>query len=278
MQKLDTLILSGGSIKGFLTLGALQYIYDHFDVTTLNTYIGSSCGSIIVYLLIIGYSPIEIMVYICTHDIFQKMAASTDIVSALNGNGAITFNFIHELLEQMTIDKIGHLLTLKELFNTFKKKLICITYNITKDQTEYISYETHPDLPCITCLRMSSNLPLIFSQFKYDGCYYIDGGITDNLGIKCLTSYSKYSIALNIIDNVEYQFGGNMMDYIYHILSIPIRQLTKNTVQIYGDNCKIINLYDKNKSKVYDFNIKQEHKFNLFSDGYNMCKIFFTTK
>ena len=39
-------------------------------------------------------------------------------------------NFIHELLEQMTIDKIGHLLTLKELFNTFKKKLICITYKL----------------------------------------------------------------------------------------------------------------------------------------------------
>ena len=61
----DTLVLSGGSSKGILTLGALQYCYDNFLLNKIETYVGTSSGAIISFLLIIGYSPIEIMVYIC---------------------------------------------------------------------------------------------------------------------------------------------------------------------------------------------------------------------
>lgn len=274
MQKINTLVLSGGSIKGFMTLGALQYLFDNYDMAHMSTIIGTSCGSMIAYLLIIGYTPIEIMVYICTHDILPKLSASMDIVSALSGNGAISFTSIHELLEKMTRDKIGQILTLQSLYNLSNKKLVCITYNLTKDCTEYLSYENYPDLPCLTAIRLSSNLPLIFGPYQYNSCYYIDGGITDNLGLRCISENSQFNIAINLIESNEYKTDGNMLDYLYHILSIPIRQLMKNTIND-NVNCKIINLIDTYKHKIYDFNIKQEQKFNLFTSGYNLCKNYF---
>ena len=66
----DTLVIAGGSSKGIVTLGALQYLYDNNIGKNINTYIGTSSGSIICFLLIIGYTPIEIIVYICTNQLF----------------------------------------------------------------------------------------------------------------------------------------------------------------------------------------------------------------
>ena len=273
----DTIILSGGSIKGFLTLGAIQYIHDNLNTTSLTTFIGSSCGALIAYLLVIGYTPIEIMVYICTHDVLPKMTSSMDIVNAVNGQGAISFNFIHNILEKMTIEKVGRLLTMKELFEKSNKHLLCVTYNLTKDKPEILSHISFPDLPCLTAVRMSSNLPLIFGSFKYQENFYIDGGITDNLGLRYIPTESKSSIAINIVDDMQYKPNSNILEFMYHILAIPIRQLTKNVISEMTEknkNLKILNLRDDKQPKVYDFNIKSSTRFEMFSNGYNACKEF----
>ena len=147
----DTIVIAGGSSKGILTLGALQYAYDNFILKKINTYIGTSSGSIICFLLLIGYTPIEIIVYLCTHQLLEKLQ-HFNIVAMLNGNGALSFSNIYEQLEKMTIDKLGYLPTFEDIYNNFKKKIICVTYNITDDKTEYISYETYPQLPCLIAL------------------------------------------------------------------------------------------------------------------------------
>ena len=69
----DTLVLSGGSSKGIMTLGALQYLYDNFLLKNIKNYIGTSAGAMICYLLAIGYTPVEIIVYICKHQLLEKM-------------------------------------------------------------------------------------------------------------------------------------------------------------------------------------------------------------
>ena len=61
----EKLVISGGGIKGLSGLGALQYLEDNKLLESINTYIGTSIGGIILYLLAIGYKPIEIIVYFC---------------------------------------------------------------------------------------------------------------------------------------------------------------------------------------------------------------------
>ena len=43
----DTLVIAGGSSKGILTLGALQYAHDNNILKKINTFIGTSSGAII---------------------------------------------------------------------------------------------------------------------------------------------------------------------------------------------------------------------------------------
>ena len=261
----DTLVIAGGSSKGILTLGALQYAYDKSIMKNIDIFIGTSSGSIICFLLLIGYTPIEIIVYICTHQLLEKLQ-HFNIVAMLNGNGATSFSSIYEQLEKMTIDKIGYLPTFKDLKEKFNKTLICVTYNLTDDKTEYISHETNPDLPCLIALRMSSNLPLIFENYKYGNKFYIDGGISDNFAIDIGDKKGNKILGLVICGDTQ-SFNNepdtNILEYIYKLIFIPISQSTEYKIEHATDKCKIIRL-DYNNLKFFNLNINAKEKLDIF--------------
>jgi NTE family protein len=269
----DTLVLSGGSSKGIMTLGALQYLYDNFLIKNVKNYIGTSAGAMICYLLAIGYTPIEIIVYICKNQLLEKMQ-HFNIVAMINGVGAVSFNNIHEHLEKMTIEKIGYLPTISDLKTKFEKTFICATYNITEDKTEYISAETHPELPCLIALRMSSNLPLIFENYKYGNSFYIDGGISDNFPIDIGDKIGKKVLGI-LLSSKKENFNNdpdvNILEFIYKIMFIPISQITEHKILNSSEKCKIIRL-NYEKLKFFNFNINSKEKLELFSFGYSFIK------
>jgi predicted acylesterase/phospholipase RssA len=267
----DTLVLSGGSSKGIMTLGALQYLVDNFLFDTINTYIGTSSGAMICFLLAIGYSPIEIIVYICTHHFMEKIQ-NFNVLGMINGSGAASFASIQEELEKMTISKIGYLPTMKDIYVKYGKKLVFSTYNLSHNKTEYLSHETYPDLPCITALHMSANLPLIFEKFSYNNSFYIDGGIADNFPIDLADQESKKIIGL-VIDNDSEKFNNDMdiIEYIYHLFYIPSTQAVEFKINKVSNKCKIIKL-QYNKINLFNFNIDSKTKLEMFSIGYNIAK------
>jgi predicted acylesterase/phospholipase RssA len=272
ISKYDTLVLSGASSKCILTLGGLQYMYDNFLLNQVNTYIGTSSGSIINFFLIIGYTPIEIMMYICTHQLMEKLQ-HFNVVAMLNGGGASSFSNIQEQLEKMTILKIGFLPTLQDLKNKFGKTFICVTYNITESKTEYISSETYPDLPCITALRMSSNLPFIFENFKYGNNFYIDGGISDNFSIDTGDNIGEnvFGIVLSKNGNFKNEPHSNILEFIYKLMFIPINQSIDYKISKVSKKCHVVKL-EYETIKFFEFNINSRDKLEMFSSGYQQMK------
>ena len=53
----NSLVLSGGAVRGLAIIGALQYAYDNFLLKNVKFFFGTSVGAIICYLLVIGYTP-----------------------------------------------------------------------------------------------------------------------------------------------------------------------------------------------------------------------------
>lgn len=269
----DTLVLAGASSKGIVTLGAIQYAYDNFLLKNLQTYIGTSSGSMICYLLAIGYTPIEIMVYICTNQLMEKIQ-HFNIVAMIQGRGATSFNTIQEQLEKMSIAKIGYLPTLNDLKEKYGKTLICVTHNLTENCTEYLSWETHPHLPCITALRMSSNLPLIFENYKYGHSIYADGGISDNFAINIGEKYGEKILGIIIsttTNNFEPGPDINTLEFIYKLMYIPVNQYISYKINNASDKCKIINL-KHDKLKFFQFDVSSSMKMDMFSSGYEQMK------
>ena len=195
----------------------------------------------------------------------------------INGAGATSFNNIYEHLEKITIEKIGYIPTFLDLKEKYSKNLICVTYNITDDKTEYLSYETYPNLPCLIALRMSSNLPLIFENYKYGNSFYIDGGISDNFAIDVGDNIGKKILGILITsdsENFNDHLESGILEFIYKLIFIPISQILEYKLKNISDKCKIIKLcYDK--VKFFDFNINSQTKLDFFSFGYeNMKKEF----
>lgn len=268
----DTLVLTGASQKGFVLLGALQCAIDNFLLKNTNIYIGTSSGAIISYLHIIGYTPIEIIVYVCTNKVIESLQ-SINILDMIQGKGATSFQHIQEHLEKMTISKIGYLPTLQDLHEKYEKTLICITHNITENKTEYLSYENYPTLPCITALRMTCNLPLIFDKFKYGQSFYLDGGLSDNFGIQLGDKLGEKVLGLSLVseilennENDDTDIG--MLEYIYKIMMIPIASDSKYKAEQASEKCKVITLKSPAK-KFFNFDMKSNEKMNMFVIGYD---------
>ena len=273
----DTIVLSGGSTGGILTLGALQYAFDNFLLNSIINYIGTSIGSIICFLLIIGYTPIEIIVYICRNQLLEKMQ-HFNIISMTQGGGAMSFSTIYENLEKICIEKIGFIPTFTDLKEKFKKNLICVTYNITTDQTEYISAETYPTMPVLIALKMSANLPLIFENFKYGNSFYIDGGISDNFPIDIGNKIGKKVLGIYLAsdDAKKETSNSNILEFIYKLIFIPISQNENYKISSVLDSttkckCKIIKIKFGN-IKFFNFKLQSKEKLDLFSEGYEQMK------
>jgi len=270
----DTLVLPGGGIKGLYLLGGVQAFSDLGYLANVKTFVGTSVGAIICYLLSIGYSPIEIIVSLHSNKWLDKMQFF-NVVSMFNGNGATSFTSLHEALEKLTINKIGKFITLGKLKEEYGKNLICVTYNMTTCVTEYLGPDNYPDLPCITALRMSANIPLIFDRFKYMDNFYIDGGISDNFPIlKGEEIGTKiFGINLEIVEkSLRDDPEDGVVTYFVRLLQIPIIQSVRYKVSLAKDKCTIITIKTGDIRNSIEFDVKSKVRLEMFSAGYSQVK------
>lgn len=269
MTKYDKLIIAGGELKGFIMLGALQSFYDTHENITINKFVGTSIGSIICYLLAIGYTPIEIVIEVCTSKFLEKFK-DFDFMSLSNCQGAYDWGIIHEFLEKLTIKKIGKLINIEELYSEYNKHITFVTTNYTQQHTEYISVDNHPKIPCLTAIRMSCNIPLFFQNFKYFDSYYIDGALSNNFPINMINDDDKgvLSIFCKTEQNQDPTELG-IINYLYSLLLVSIRYNERNNVNTYEkkDNLDIVEIDCTNYNSNF-FYMKNQEILNIFSYGY----------
>lgn len=269
----DTLVLSGGGFRGLILLGSLQFLYNknlHINISNL---IGTSSGAMICYLLAIGYTPVEILSWLCTR--LKMDSIHVNIVDMVNGHGATSYMIIQENLEKMTIEKIGFLPTLGDIKTKYKKVLAFPTYNYTKKQLEILSPKTTPELPALVAIRMSANLPLVFDHFKYNNNYYIDGGVINNFAVDVGEEYG--SKVLGIIQSNDEKDQNdppkNILEYVYQILRIPVTDSIERKIEHCTKNPTIIRV--QHESSNLKIPLTTSEKIEMFDCGYNKTKEFF---
>lgn len=279
-KEYNTVVLSGGAARGFGLLGAMQYIQDQNKLGGIKKYIGSSIGAIIAYLICIGYTPTELMVILCQkHLLPEKMSKQIDIMNIFHGAGAVPYHIIQEFLEKLTIHKIKRYITLSELHTRFEKELVCCTYNATLFQPEYISYKSHPQLDCITALRMTSNLPFLFEVFTYDDYRYIDGGIVDNFPVGQVQDEDT-AVAVRVCmtpSTIPEKQEENMLSEILSMVFIPMARIEHMTMEMMLNkrpDMDIISV-DIPSYMSYKFHLSHTNKFDMFSKGYETIKKYF---
>lgn len=188
MDKIDTLILSGGGIKCVSMIGTLLELEkdeEFFDKIT--KYAGSSAGSIICTLLCIGYKPQEILDEFFSqknlvHDSYFKIPFNLLKFGLFSGN-----KFVKYLKLLFTKKNISEKITFNELFKINNKILVITGTSLNSRETFYFNYRTFPDTPIIEAIRISMSIPIVFTPCKYkinnETHTFVDGAVLNNFPI-----------------------------------------------------------------------------------------------
>lgn len=271
MEKYKTLVLSGNSTNAIVMLGALQYLYDNKILNTIQTFVAASSGSILSLLLAIGYTPLEVLSYLCVNKVYKTVPPFNIANVLLSGKPLMEFTPIKKCLEDMICDKIGHIPTLKSFLTNFNITIIFSVFNLTDNKLEYVSYKTYPDLKLTDAVHMSCNFPIMFTPFHYNNKYYIDGGLADNFPIDYALKYAPEPIIGVCLKNPSTQYTPeNSRFAIFELLKIMFNIHTESVLEEKitrcSSLCDIVEI--EQKPNFFNFNSENKHLIDLFDVGY----------
>jgi predicted acylesterase/phospholipase RssA len=274
-EKYNTLVCSGGGMKGFALIGALEYLHEHKYLQNINTFAGTSIGGIVSSLMIVGYEPSELFKVLSKIKLFKMK--NQNVYNIINAFGIDDGRKLEIVLKKLlTYKKIDPDITLKELFDKTNKKIILTTTCINDKSVKYLSYENYPSIKLITALRMSSAIPFYFTPVLYDNKYFIDGGCIDEYPMHLFDDNEQIKSTLGIyltsqtseskIENAEDFFSGTIKSILEGVVFNSKRPYKNNTIDIelsYSD----VGFMNYNLDVVA---MKHIHKI-----GYDTAKIFF---
>lgn len=278
-KKITNLVVSSGGTNGLILIGALMYLDQQKVLSNVMNYVGTSVGSIITLLLVMDMSPFEIYQYLLDND-FSKEFQVFNIDNILNYNCLFSNKLLIDNFEKIIISKLGFVPTLAELYELTKKKWTAVTFNYTKHKIEYISYETHPDLPCSIAAAASSCIPLFFSMIDIDGNKYIDGGITDSCHLKyayknkiegdviCITLGEEYVPELKSDNKLK-----NLVTFLTNVFYINIKTKFYDNLEFSSKKDDIVFFTLPSKTGTgFKFTMDKLDKIDLFNNGFIYLK------
>ena len=275
------LSISGAGVKGLISLGCLHYYIESgkLNISELTEFAGTSIGSVICLLILCGYTPLEIfeeMLKIENDKLFKPQHVQ-GLWEILGNIGILSIdNFIIHIETLMKLKGWKQIPTFKELYEHTKKKLLISAVNITKCQIEYFCNESTPNMIVTDAIKMSCNLPFIFKKIKYQDCYYVDGGLLNNLPTDLINDGKEKTLAINVTSLLPVNQSDDsylsIPQYFFSLLNLPIMMNTSLRSRNFKDNVEILYLYSKlpGNAKAYNmnFSINEEEKFSLFILGY----------
>jgi NTE family protein len=276
---IDTLVISGGGIKGIVFIGVFKYLeeLDNVKIDIKRIY-AVSVGSIISLLYAIGYTSKEMEDEIFRMDTksLQSIRLKTFIKNYGLDSGKKIMKWLEELIEKKGYNKT---LTFKQLLKLRGVDLNIGSTNLNKYKDVYFNNDTSPNLRIIRAIRMSIGIPLVFSSVKYKGEIYVDGGVINSYPIKNIKNLDNV-LGLKILLNNELQDLidekiENIGDYLYHVFYCYMLQKEMSTTlsMEYSDYTVFINPGKFVHSIKFDLN--REDKKNLIECGYQETKRYF---
>lgn len=273
LNKYNTLCLSGGGLKCFSFIGALQYLEEtyNFDIKQIKKFIGTSGGAILAYLLCIGYSVSEIKDFIINFN-FAKINTDMSITDLLEDFGLIEGDKLIFMLTKFLNEKYNiNDVTFKKLYELTNNELYMIGTNYNKGIERCFSHIHSPDISVFVALRITISIPVVFKPYFFENEYYIDGAFTNNFPIDYCNKDTTLGIYIRYSINNEIT---NVINLILGTLNILCDTISEKTI---NDNYNIITIIDSNKKIINhsDFNLSTEDKLYFIRIGYDCAKLHF---
>lgn len=250
------IVIEGGGSKGIACLGALDYLYTHKPDTLAHVerYAGSSAGSLIALFLVLGYTPRQVLDIISSNKSSNMRSHwfwyPTNVLSLFGLNTRSRFiKYILPFLKQKNLDEKT---TFKQLYDSTQKTLVVTGTNVSKRRVDYFSHITFPDMPVLSAIEASINIPFYFTKFSYNGDYYIDGGVLVNFP---LYYFDDFATTGTLCPNSK-QLGSISIEQeskpgIHDTLGIKTIDVDYDHQGLYIGNTSIKSIYDYTSSTIH---------------------------
>jgi len=271
----NILVLSGGGINGFSTLGAIHKLIELEIIRSPDILCGTSSGSITSLLMNIGYSPYDIYEILLIVDFSKLITNNIENILDETCFGLFSPEPIIDIIKLLMKKKnFDPNITFLELYNLTSIKLIVTGTCINDINLYYFSVDHTPDMHVIDAIRISISIPIFFKPHFYDNKYWIDGACINNYPIDLFSDKLNDVIGINLNENLYNQNFDDVQTYIYAIIKSILKGQFYYKNNIFNDYTINITCPDNTCN---NWDITNDLKKNLFDIGYNTVTEFYNS-
>lgn len=197
---IDTLVLSGGGPSGLSYVGVYKALLEK-DILNDNIkeIITTSIGIFISFCFLIKINYTVLHQFIVNYNTNNFLNYDNlNIDNLILDLGLFKTDGIENVFRALCKNILKkNDISLQELYDISKVKLIVKVFNVTLSKCEYISYKTDPDLSIITLAKMTTAIPLFFQPVNYKDNIYVDGGLKGSLPFEKCSSKNYLAIKIH---------------------------------------------------------------------------------
>jgi predicted acylesterase/phospholipase RssA len=274
MKTINTLLLSGGGIRGISYCGVLKRLIEFLENENENEYMKIdiktlccvSVGCLFGLIYAIGYKYKEIEEDIINKNF--KHLKDTRITNLLTKYGLDSGNNIMSWIETLMIKK-GYYknTTFREIYDRTGINLKVITTNLNRYTQMIFDNEQTPEYEVLEAIRMSISIPFIFTIKKYEDDIHVDGGLINNYPMYLFKDEIDNLLGIHLISKqrVKNKIQIKEIDkYIFNVLYCLL--INRDTVST-DENTVCIHT-DLEISHSMNFDITTDDKMKLIQIGY----------
>lgn len=277
---IKTIVLSGAVLKGTFFLGCIQCLKERGMLASVDTYVGASSGSIICFLMVLGYDPQDALA-LCEKQLSlysQKSIDIDDILGIVNSLGLDNGEDVLSWFSSCVSSKFDGQcdVTFMELAKRTGKNLIICASDITSGEVKYFSLDDTPEASVITAVRASIAVPYLFTPVNFQEHLLVDAGLFNNFPIENMrNSIFKDTLGIEIEGKPYEPKEVNILSYSCLLMnSILLRMNLKNDLESLHKNVVIWRFCDKKEGflsidpSTFKLDVKQGVLRSYYDLGY----------
>ncbi len=292
---IKNLVISGGGVKIIGALGVIKYLEEKKQLVDVKKYFGTSAGSILSLMLVLGFTSGEIIKFIETFDLSKIFIVNTDelfttfnVCSSAKLEKVIKL-FINFKLGKPSLSGVGtetseafcHIgtnyenITMDELYAITNKVLTVTTVCLEKRVPIYITHKNFPNIPVWKAVLASCSIPLVFKPVEWEGLHYVDGALVDNFPLLRISPWEiPFTLGIQTCVDLESNFiPHNNPDFnIYHFIINIIKIVMESKTQIKSYNVISVKIDPLVLNDFLDINLSQETKNKIITQGYTQAQ------
>jgi predicted acylesterase/phospholipase RssA len=281
----STLVVSGGSVSCVVFIGCIKYLIETSQLKGIHTFIGTSFGALLSFMLCLGFDDNDIINQI-------KRFASLQEENSINIENIINIFYTlgidnGELIKTITEGCLQETLNVTDItFLDFAKKtgkdLVITACRLRDLQDVYFSVDNTPNVSVIQALLASTAIPILFCPVTIDKELYIDAGIMINFPINYVKNHRLKDVLGICIQRKEKALPDpEHMNIVILLSTLVFNCIKRLNIPVENNSCHIVKIdIDTQKCLDYNFNeMKFDIDASVFADmitnGYNAIKMSF---